>query len=740
MKSIARFLLALLCVAPFGAANAVVSSTAGNNLTAYNGESGATNNNRWNTLMNSRSGGNDTAAVADFGNCNAIVMRCAQPKCSSGGCTDLNVTYASVSGCVQSNEACKQYGDELTQYISAQLVAQSTARANDAANAASAAAAEAAAAQSAQQMAAMQAQMQQMQSEMAAQNAATVAQLQSALEEQKQMTANAIAEATAARETQTIAATPSTPAASNTNVATAASDSGLTGAQLTAAQNGVSADILAREQISGQIMSSIENAEVQLKKLKATMNDVFSYAGCDSRGNNCTGPKRIKTFKQKAEGFFDPYESVLDELYDALVLAQSVGVDITDIYMMLNGSCNVWGQYLCSLGGKSETKKRTACDKIKTTTGKDGDKVTEKECHEEWYTENGDSFVYYKDGTTCRDGKSVQGGRVRGGHECSDGAVVPPEDDTACVLNKTIVDDPNNPVQRDWLWAESNTDSGANIRVGCASSALESSMLFRNRKKQAKIDIETLEKMLAQDAPATASRTNSRGEKSDRDVERVQYCSVGNNEYAKLQKWIATKSLPKNVCMSATQALTQVKNDDALNATSERAFARAQAAESYNKCKGNDEPVYCSSCGSDCKSAYNYNGVVATSCKSCKTTKGEKCCLSVEGIMCLSYANGKEWTEETKYCQCDGDSDEIKNYRQDKGKCMKLKDYCEEKQTMPISDDPKNAKENDCWASCTEYCTKSNVEASCNISAVADGKKCTGSWDDNNKKCKCTVK
>ena len=130
MKTLIGFLSVLLCVAPFGVANAVVSQTAGNNLTAYNGESGAANNNRWNNAMNSRSGGNETVATADFGNCNAVIMRCAQPKCSSGGCTDMSVTFAIVSGCVQASAPCKQYGDELVQYISAQLVAQSTAKAN----------------------------------------------------------------------------------------------------------------------------------------------------------------------------------------------------------------------------------------------------------------------------------------------------------------------------------------------------------------------------------------------------------------------------------------------------------------------------------------------------------------------------------------------------------------------------------------------------------------------------------
>ena len=52
MKYLARFLLAVLCVVPFGAQGSNVPTTRGNNLTAYNGASGSTNNNNWNALMN----------------------------------------------------------------------------------------------------------------------------------------------------------------------------------------------------------------------------------------------------------------------------------------------------------------------------------------------------------------------------------------------------------------------------------------------------------------------------------------------------------------------------------------------------------------------------------------------------------------------------------------------------------------------------------------------------------------
>ena len=542
MKYLARFLLAVLCVVPFGAQGSNVPTTRGNNLTAYNGASGSTNNNNWNALMNVRSG-SDAAdmPVADFGNCNAIVLRCAQPKCANGGCTDMNIAATIVNGCVQSNEACKEYGDDLIGYIAAQLVANSTAKAN----AAQAAAAQNAAAQSAQQMAQMQAQMQQMQSEMAAQNAETVAQLQSALEEQKQLTAQAIADATASRSAPVATVTTSS---SNNDLTTQqqAAAGALTTAQQIAAQNGVSPDLLAREQNTGQIMSSLENAETQLKTLKTTMADTFEYAGCDTKGSNCTGPKRVKVFKQKAMSFFDPYENVLDELYDALITAQAVGVDITDIYMMLNGSCNVWGKYLCNLGA---TIKEKVCDDVTSTTGADGKTTTTESCHYVTLVRNTTTY----DANTCPDNTRsvlVSGMRARGGHECIQGQVIPPEDDIACTLQKMIIDNnDDDPVQRDWLWNETD-EEGSNIRIGCASSALESSKFFRNRKKGTNLDIEILERIIEQDAPSSyGALWRNSGKVTQPDPDGIKYCAVNDNTLADLEKIVSLKTLPSTICV-----------------------------------------------------------------------------------------------------------------------------------------------------------------------------------------------
>jgi len=542
MKSIARFLLVASVIAPLGAYSAPVPSTRGSNLTAYNGASSATNNNNWNSLMNVRSGV-DAAdmPVADFGNCNAVVLRCAQPKCANGGCVDMDVTSTIVAGCVRSNSSCVQYGDDLVDYISAQLVAQSTAKSN----AASAAAAQTAAAQSAQQMAQMQQQMQQMQSQMAAQNAETVAQLQSALEEQKQLTAQAIADATTARATTT----DNTTNDANLNDAQVAAAGALTTAQQIAAQNGVSADILAREQISGQIMSAIENAETQMKALKTTMTDVFDYAGCDSKGNNCTGPKRVKVFKQKAMDFFEPYDNVLDEVYDALILAQSVGVDITDIYMMLNDSCNVWGKYMCQ---------------------KD---------QELRYTKN-----------NCKNGISVPGVSdfVIGGRDCTIGKIIPVTDGGCQPLG--LIDN-DETVRYNWL----NPEEGDStlIRVGCMSDMLETSALFRNRKKGASIDIETLQRIIEQDAPSVYGAGRLGGSATTPKDDGIKFCAVNQKSLADLEKIVSLKTLPAKVCVNDKFVTDEITNEMSVSSGSKvdlknkaecEKIQGAVYSDSLNKC------------------------------------------------------------------------------------------------------------------------------------------------------------
>lgn len=411
MKSLIRFFAFILCLAPS-------ALWADGDLTSYDDSMGTVNNNNWNQMMNSR-----TPAV-DFGNCNALILRCASPKCATGGCTSMDIATPIVSGCVMSNSVCKKYGDDLVQSIAAQIVANSTAKANAANTAAQKDAAQQLASQSAEQMQQMQTQMQQLQSQITEQNSQTTASIQAALDEQKKL----------AEQQQT----------ADANKPATTTDSTVT----TAVNNGVSAEVLAREQASGQIMSKLESAQDSLTTVKKTMQNVFDYAGCDSSGDNCTGPKRVKAFKEKANGFFEPYEDSLDEVYDALIMAQSLGVDITDIYMMLNGSCNVWGKYLCE-----------PC------------KAGDKDCNNNFYDVK-------KDPQT-------------------DGSFKVSAAQPHCQLLQMLTN--QQEVQQNWL--DMDTGSSGGIRVACASDAIDNSALFRNRKKKATIDVDVLQRIISQDAP-----------------------------------------------------------------------------------------------------------------------------------------------------------------------------------------------------------------------------------------------
>lgn len=522
MKLFKRFLLLGLFFAPC-VCGAQVATTAGSNLTAWNSGGGSANNNNWNTLMNNRTlAGGAGGATADFGNCNSLILRCAQPKCSA--CTTMELARPIVEGCVNSNKDCKKHGTELVEFISGQIVANAAAKAQQQELAIKQAEAQAAAAQNSQQMAQMQQQMQQMQRDMQAQNAQQMQQMQAALDEQKALVAKAQQEAAAAQQAKIDAQTAP----------------GVTVAQQAAINAGVSADVMVRQQITGQVMTEIENAEDALKDLKSTMLTAFEYAGCDTRGNSCTGPKRVKIFKDKANQFFDPYNTVLDSLYDALIIAQSVGVDITEIYLMLSDSCNSWGEYICT-----------------DTTRESYIECTEKT----------------KDTCNCQNGRSKPTGSTKGNHPCTDGQIIPAEDSPHCTMHRVLAN--KEEVQRGLLDPAENGDTM--IRVGCASAALDASGLFANRKKQASIDIDTLQRILEQDAPSTCTKGD---DKFDDGKGCYKYCGVGDT--TQLGKYVATKTLPKNVCVNDLDASY---NSSPTSITAAAGYAGYYVQSALDKCK-----------------------------------------------------------------------------------------------------------------------------------------------------------
>ena len=485
MKHFKRFFILILCVLPW-VAGANVATTAGSNLTAWNGNSGSTNNNTWNTMMNSRAqpGGK---AKADFGNCNSLILRCAQPKCAA--CTKMELARPVVAGCVNSSKDCKKHGDDLIEFIAAQIVANAAEKAQAQELALKQAEAQAAAAQSSRQIEEMQQQMAQMQRDMKSQNAQQMEKMQAALDEQKALNAKA-AEQAAAKAKQEAEA--------------AQKVSGVTAAQQAAIDKGVSDDEIVREQVGGEILTAVEAAEKQLVELKAAMKDIFDYAHCDSRGGNCAGPKRVKIFKDKAMKFFDPYEAIADEMYEALEIALAVGVDVSDVLMMLSGACNRWGKYMCTGDGKNE--------------------------HVPVTYKGGEGETAYSD---CGyNGKSEKGTYSRGGHECSDTQIIPPQDDKRCTLIGFISENDNSGdgVRREWL--SESYDGDKFIRVGCASSVLDTMSIFANRKnkKGSVLNIDVLERIIEQDSYEYSFSAYG----DDDTIRRVRYCALTEQGYQDL--------------------------------------------------------------------------------------------------------------------------------------------------------------------------------------------------------------
>jgi len=453
-------------------------------------------------MMNVRGNMPASSAVANFGNCNAVILRCASPKCSSGSCSDMSVARPIVAGCVNSNDACKQYGNDLIEYISAQIVAQSNAKLIEQENAVAIATAQAtasanatAAAQSNAQIQQMQSQMAAMQAQMAESMAAMQEQMAAQSESQNTQIQNALAEQRNAMATTT-----------NSTGDTGAVIAGLEGlsvAEQLAAKNGVSADILVREQMGGEIETAIEDAMLRMKELKITLDNILEYAGCDASASRCTGPKRVKKFKDLVNEFFDPYEEVVDNMYDALMLAMTVGIDVSDVIMLLSDSCNIWGKYVCD-----------PCTSTSESNPTEGQCVCPVEGSSNCYRR----VVTGENGTVAKK-------------------------QPHCRLVGTLNE--KSTIYREWI--DANSGLTGSTQVACASDVIGSVGLFRGRRKNATIDIETLRDLVNQDA-YTSCRKANRSDTSDFTAEEcgAQFCAVEpvSNRYKQLETAANTKKLP----------------------------------------------------------------------------------------------------------------------------------------------------------------------------------------------------
>ena len=95
-------------------------------------------------------------------------------------------------------------------------------------------------------------------------------------------------------------------------------------------------------------------------------------------------------------------------------------------------------------------------------------------------------------------------------------------------------------------------DADGFVRVGCATSSLDSISIFgrRSNRNGATMDLDTLERILTQDAPEYATKNRYSGNSSDSIYDKVKYCGLTENGYRNLKNAIDRKSLSKEkICI-----------------------------------------------------------------------------------------------------------------------------------------------------------------------------------------------
>lgn len=517
MKNLSRILTTILCCAPLAYAGAAgqVATTSGHDLTSYNPSNA--NNNQWATLTNSRYDGSSTAKV-DFGNCNALILRCAQPKCGNGGCAEYDIAQKIVEGCVKSNKTCKKYGEDLIESMSAQLVASAAAKANeqqaalDAARIqaeANAAAATAAANAQSQQMQQMQQQMQEMQQQMERQQEESARQLQSALNQQAQQQQQALDDMKAA----------ATEAAEK-NVA---GDKNVTSYQQEAIDRGVATDLISRQTLTGQVSTEVENAKTNLVAAQKALNTLFEYGHCDSHGNNCSGPTRVKKWRELARAFIDPYDKTVEDIYDALITAQGTGVDISQIYLMLDNSCNQWAQFACPPGDRIEY----TYDGTKPTSPRScGELTSAQEACMEKCINNPDNPPKASTQTLYDYCNSI----------CDTASAC-----RSCTVQKVLTE--ADEVYTGWVNQEDPKGNGNTTVIACYSGVLQNNTLFAHMMKRrggtGMVDLEVLDRWISQVEPDKCYKNSDNGKCEGVDPEN--YCFKD----ATMKNTLHSKSLSK---------------------------------------------------------------------------------------------------------------------------------------------------------------------------------------------------
>jgi hypothetical protein len=218
----------------------------------------------------------------------------------------------------------------------------------------------------------------------------------------------------------------------------------------------------------------------------------------------------------------------------------------------------------------------------------------------------------------------------------------------------------NEEVQQNWM--EMGQGSSGGIRVACASDALDNSMLFRNRKKQASIDLETLQRLIDQDAPSHTGR--------DDPAQLTRFCSVDTDDIPKLQLLVQKKALTSSggnwgrVCVADKTNQMYPKGLVAINAAKADLFydcvnTSNLAAEGKKAELEKEDPK---AAASD----------IATEVEKTRTDAFNECENIKKSRIDACKATHGDWIDNV--CRCSGD-DEVGN----NGRCVKITENVYEK-------------------------------------------------------------
>jgi hypothetical protein len=207
-------------------------------------------------------------------------------------------------------------------------------------------------------------------------------------------------------------------------------------------------------------------------------------------------------------------------------------------------------------------------------------------------------------------------------------------------------------VQQNWLDMAQGSSGG--IRVACASDAIESSTLFRNRRKQSLISIETLQRIIDQDAPTRLEDPNNA-------QSLTRFCAVNEDDIHKLQMLTQKKTLTgtgtgwTKVCVPERSMREQgpLMGNIAITPTCVTLEQQTTLADELEVCLSaptviEDRNAYKANCEAEVQRMYNE---YAANCKADEDRR-KAACITGSTRDFIVVGGAGTWDEQKKVCKC----------------------------------------------------------------------------------------